>query len=79
MDYYVHILPQAGGAHEVHLDGCWFMPLSYQLIHLGTFKNSVEALTEARRIYPEVGQCQYCCGASHPEDLPERRAENKEV
>ena len=51
--------------HEVHKDGCQWMPSVENRIYLGYFSSCSEALTEARKHYANVDGCVTCCSACH--------------
>lgn len=62
--YYVNDKAQTNGDHEVHQDGCQFMPKSKS--YLGYFSGCHEALLEANKKYPgRADGCAYCCPACH--------------
>jgi hypothetical protein len=51
--------------HEVHTDGCQWMPLPENRVDLGYFNSCSEALTEARKYYSNVDGCATCCPSCH--------------
>lgn len=60
--YYVNKAPQRGGDHEVHKEGCAFMPAYREVI--GDFPNTASALTEARmNHFVRAVPCLICCRA----------------
>lgn len=63
--YYVNKVAQITGEHEVHTSSCSFLPSSENRIYLGQFYNCDEALNEARKHYPKVDGCYYCCYPCH--------------
>ncbi|MBN2597327.1 hypothetical protein [Labilibaculum sp.] len=63
--YYVNKNAQANGDHEVHKDGCSYMPHSENRIYLGDFLYCSSAVSEAKKTYNQVNGCYYCSNACH--------------
>ncbi|TVM33702.1 hypothetical protein DQK91_10780 [Oceanidesulfovibrio marinus] len=63
--YYVNKNPQTNGDHEVHKDGCSYMPQPGNLQYLGSFTDCHGALAEAKKYYSQVDGCYYCCPSCH--------------
>ncbi|MDO8949528.1 MAG: hypothetical protein Q7V61_03285 [Actinomycetota bacterium] len=64
--YYVNDRAQANGDHEVHKDGCMFMPSAGNKRYLGEFTDCAPAVTKAKTIYPgSTNGCATCCPACH--------------
>ncbi|HEX2062148.1 MAG TPA: hypothetical protein VHK90_15520 [Thermoanaerobaculia bacterium] len=63
VNYHVNNNAQANGDHEVHRDGCSFMPSN--TTYLGVFNNCHDAVNAARRYYSQVNGCAFCAGACH--------------
>lgn len=61
--YYVNDKPQNTGEHEVHKEGCIFLPSDRT--YLGYLFNCQEALIKARNIYSNVDGCKTCSNACH--------------
>jgi hypothetical protein len=61
--YYVNRNAQANGDHEVHREGCAYMPTNR--IDLGLFSNCHDAVREAKKHYSQVNGCAYCSPACH--------------
>lgn len=61
--YYVNKDAQSNGDHEVHVEGCWYMPNNK--IYLGNYTNCQDAVAEAKKHYPQSNGCKYCCTACH--------------
>ena len=59
--YYVNKNPQGNGDHEVHKEGCNWMPLIDYRIYLGEFNNCRDAVTSAKVYYSLADGCHYCC------------------
>lgn len=60
--YYVNKNPQPNGDHEVHKEGCSWMPEPQHKMLLGYFSNCYDAVREAKKIYPSTADgCHYCC------------------
>jgi hypothetical protein len=63
--YYVNKNAQTTGEHEVHKEGCEWMPLAENRIYLGEFYSCSSALRKAREYYDNVDGCYYCCKECH--------------
>ena len=63
--YYVNKNAQANGDHEVHREGCAWLPEIENRIYLGQFARCGPAVTEARKHYSQVNGCYYCCRSCH--------------
>lgn len=63
--YFVNKKPQAGGEHEIHREGCTYMPEENNKMFLGSFSNCYEAVEEAKKFYISVDGCFYCSNACH--------------
>jgi len=59
--YYVYKHAQSNGDHEVHVDGCSFMPQAENRMYLGDFSSCFPAVAEAKKHYPKSNGCYYCC------------------
>lgn len=62
-EYYVNRKEQSNGDHEVHAEGCTYMPSDN--IFLGSYTNCYGAVAEAKRYYSQSNGCKYCCPACH--------------
>lgn len=62
-NYYVNTAPFSGQNHEVHKEGCTYMPTNKK--HLGLFSSCQGAVTKAKETYPDADGCYYCCNACH--------------
>ena len=51
--------------HEVHTDGCQWMPAFENRVDLGYHNSCSEALVEARKYYSNVDGCATCCPSCH--------------
>ena len=58
--YYVNDHAQPTGEHEVHKQGCSFMPHPTNRTYLGWHSNCQQAVNKAREIYRNVDGCYYC-------------------
>lgn len=56
--YYLNEEPQPSGVHEIHADGCKFLPL--KKVYLGYFSNSEEATRNAKQFYKYISVCEHC-------------------
>lgn len=61
--YYVNKVAQANGDHEVHVEGCKYMPSDR--IYLGEFINCQDAIKEAKRHFKQTNGCYYCSEPCH--------------
>jgi hypothetical protein len=61
--YYVNRNAQPNGDHEVHKEGCNWMPSNK--IDLGIFSNCSSAVTAAKNYYSTADGCKHCCEACH--------------
>ena len=63
--YYVNDNPQSNGDHEVHKNGCSYMPSILNRTYLGMFSSCDNAISEAKKKHNQVNGCYYCCRACH--------------
>lgn len=63
--YYVNKQAQANGDHEVHKDGCNYMPSQSNQQFLGDFATCYEAVREAKRYYSRSNGCYFCSRECH--------------
>ncbi|GAF04649.1 hypothetical protein JCM21142_93361 [Saccharicrinis fermentans DSM 9555 = JCM 21142] len=63
--YYVNKNAQDNGDHEVHKEGCIFMPENHNKIDLGVFSNCKPAINAAKSHYNQVDGCFHCCLPCH--------------
>lgn len=63
--YYVHTLEQSNGDHEVHKEGCQWMPSAENRKYLGDFTTCAEAVKEAKKTYSQSNGCATCSSACH--------------
>ena len=61
--YYVNNNAQQNGDHEVHVQGCFYMPSNAQ--YLGDFSNCQAAVRAARQYYSQVNGCAFCSSECH--------------
>ena len=61
--YYVNKNAQPNGDHEVHRDGCNWMPSSR--IDLGLFSGCQGAVREAKKHYAQSNGCVHCSNDCH--------------
>lgn len=61
--YYVNNNAQPNGDHEVHREGCTYMPSNRK--YLGEFSNCKDAVVEARKTHSNVNGCYYCSNECH--------------
>jgi hypothetical protein len=63
--YYVNENPQPTGEHEVHKEGCSYLPEYPNKKYLGDFSKCEEAVNEAKKYYNSVDGCYYCSNECH--------------
>ncbi|MGI9548461.1 MAG: hypothetical protein ACR2M7_00555 [Bdellovibrionales bacterium] len=63
--YYVNKNAQSSGEHEVHTSGCPHPPDQSNRDFLGNYSLCFLAVQEARKKYPNVDGCAYCCPDCH--------------
>jgi hypothetical protein len=63
--YYVNNNAQANGDHEVHKDGCSYMPQGYKRQHRGEFSLCRPAVAEAKKHHAQSNGCYYCALDCH--------------
>ncbi len=60
--YYVNKRPQSNGDHEVHKEGCQWMPSDANREYLGDYSSCAPAVAEAKKRYPTANGCATCSG-----------------
>jgi hypothetical protein len=63
--YYVNKNAQANGDHEVHKQGCSFMPDAQNRQYLGDFADCHDAVRESKKYYRQSNGCFYCSPECH--------------
>lgn len=63
--YYVNKNAQPNGDHEVHKEGCLFMPSEQNRESLGNFSDCRDAVREAKKDYSQVNGCVHCSSDCH--------------
>jgi hypothetical protein len=63
--YYVNDIAQSNGDHEVHKDGCRWMPAPGNRTYLGDFQSCGPAVAVAKVRYPRADGCYHCCPDCH--------------
>jgi hypothetical protein len=63
--YYVNDRARSDGEHEVHRDGCSFLPALENRTFLGDYETCVSAVKEARKHFEMASGCFYCAPACH--------------
>jgi hypothetical protein len=58
--YYVNKNAQANRDHEVHREGCTFMPAPKNRAFLGNFDSCRDAVRKAKGSYAQANGCYYC-------------------
>lgn len=64
-DYFVNAKAQPSGDHEVHREGCPYMPKPKNRVPLGRFATCQGAVAAARRIFPTADGCYRCSRPCH--------------
>lgn len=62
-DYWVNRNAQANGDHEVHRQGCSYMPSDKK--YLGDFASCRGAVAEAKKTYSQSNGCYWCSRECH--------------
>jgi len=63
--YYVNKNAQANGDHEVHVESCSYLPVSFNREYLGDFYSCKPAVIEAKKKYSTANGCYYCSNECH--------------
>jgi len=63
--YYVNKHPQPNGDHQVHKDGCSYLPRKEYILFLGLHANCDDALKEAKKTYIQSNGCFSCSYECH--------------
>ena len=63
--YYVNDNAQNNGDHEVHKDGCPYLPMIVSKTPLGGHSNCDSAVTAAKKIYATSDGCATCSPECH--------------
>ena len=63
--YYVNDNVQKNGEHEVHKEGCSWLPAAHNRTYLGQHSSCHTAVAAARRIYRQSNGCYHCSRACH--------------
>lgn len=65
--YYLNSQTQTNGDHEVHLENCVHLPTLTNRILLGIFSKCTDAISIAKRKYPDVkiNGCIHCSKKCH--------------
>ncbi|MCA1064297.1 hypothetical protein LCL98_12690 [Rossellomorea aquimaris] len=63
--FYVNQNQQSNGEHEVHMEGCDFMPFEKNLLELGGHSSCSSAIQKAKETYDQVNGCHHCTPECH--------------
>lgn len=63
--YYVNREAQPNGDHEVHEQGCIYLPSEPNRQYLGEFPSCQPAMAIARLYFPQSDGCYFCCRPCH--------------
>lgn len=63
--YFVNKNAQANGDHEVHREGCQWMPNPENRIYLGNFTSCGQAVSKAKSMYGKSDGCYHCSSPCH--------------
>lgn len=64
-NYYMNQNPQASGDHEVHREGCSWMPAPQNRRYLGSYMSCHDAVQDAKAIDPDADGCAHCSPECH--------------
>ncbi|MCY4642009.1 MAG: hypothetical protein OXC41_04855 [Gammaproteobacteria bacterium] len=64
-NYWVNDNAQDNGDHEVHKEGCPYLPQIISKTYLGNFFSCSNAVAEARKKYPTSDGCATCIPECH--------------
>ncbi|TDD95183.1 hypothetical protein [Flavobacterium cellulosilyticum] len=65
MKYYVNKNAQTNGDREVHTEFCGYIPKVENRKYLGEFSNCKDAVSEAKKTYPQSNGCKTCSNSCH--------------
>jgi hypothetical protein len=63
--YYVNDNAQNNGDHEVHKEGCIYLPEIISKTYLGKFYSCENAVKEAKKTYSTADGCKTCSEECH--------------
>ena len=63
--FYVNNNAQVNGDHEVHRDGCVWLPKIVSKKDLGYHTSCMNAVNEAKKTYRQSNGCATCCPFCH--------------
>lgn len=63
--YYVNSNAQRNGDHEVHREGCRWLPNTENRVYLGEYDTCRQAVIDAWRSYPQSNGCSHCSPDCH--------------
>lgn len=63
--YYVNKNAQKNGDHEVHKEGCIWMPTIYNRISVGNWSKCSSAVIFSKLYFVQSNGCAYCCRECH--------------
>ncbi|KAA3616833.1 MAG: hypothetical protein D8M58_17680 [Calditrichaeota bacterium] len=63
--YFVNKNAQSTGEHEIHKEGCSYLPDVQNRINLGDFSGCKAAMKKAKDYYTNVDGCYYCSIECH--------------
>lgn len=63
--YYVNTNQQSNGDHEVHKEGCSWLPESHNRVYLGDYSSCALAVKKAKETYTKSNGCFYCSRECH--------------
>jgi hypothetical protein len=64
-NYYINMNAQNNGDHEVHKEGCSYIPSPQNRKFLGSFTSCKEAVKQAKIFDSKADGCFYCCHECH--------------
>lgn len=63
--YYMNNNAQLNNDHEVHREGCSWMPAAHNRRYLGEYTSCYAAVAEAKRFHRDANGCAHCSPARH--------------
>lgn len=63
--YFVSKFPLSNGKYEMHEASCRNLPSKDRLMSLGSFKDCIHAMKEAKKYFQNTDGCLLCCRRCH--------------
>ena len=65
MKYYINTIQNLVDDNELHIENCQYLQSNNNRKYIGLFETESQALKEAKKKYPFVNGCEYCCASIH--------------